>query len=94
MALRRPVVSFAYDYDHYQTIERGLFYELDDVLPGPVCRDFQQLATALDGILETPTPEEMTEYDIRARIFFDYEDDNNARRVVERVKRLYVGGGE
>ena len=42
----RPVISFAYDLDNYSTIERGLFYDLDNVIPGPVARDFTQLTTA------------------------------------------------
>ena len=46
MLTGKPVISFAYDLDRYSTEERGLFYDLDDVLPGPVCRDFDALCPA------------------------------------------------
>ena len=39
MLTGKPVVSFAYDLDRYSGEERGLFYDLDQVLPGAVCRD-------------------------------------------------------
>src|SRR5690606_5506502 len=54
MLTGRPVVSFAYDHDHYAGSERGLFYDLEHVFPGPVCRDFGQLAQALEDVFEQP----------------------------------------
>lgn len=88
MLTGRPVISFAYDLDHYSTQERGLFYDLDQVLPGPVARDFGQLATALDGLFEPRTPAQDEEYAWKRRLFFDHVDDSNARRVVTRVHEL------
>jgi CDP-glycerol glycerophosphotransferase (TagB/SpsB family) len=85
----RPVVSFAYDYDRYAQQERGLFYDLEQVLPGPVCRTFDDLARALDGIFEEATPDQAEEYDWKRRIFFDHLDDQASWRVVERVRSLY-----
>jgi CDP-glycerol glycerophosphotransferase (TagB/SpsB family) len=86
----KPVISFAYDYDHYVNVERGLFYDLEQVLPGPVCRDFEALSGALDHVFDERTPEEIEDYQWRRRIFFDHLDDRNATRVVRRVKGLYV----
>ena len=40
MLTGKPVISFAYDLDRYATEERGLFYDLHQVLPGPVAKDF------------------------------------------------------
>jgi CDP-glycerol glycerophosphotransferase (TagB/SpsB family) len=85
----RPVVSFAYDYDHYVNEERGLFYDLEQVLPGPVCRDFDQFSQALDGLFEPLDGRARRRYDQRRRLFFDHLDDHNAWRVVQRVKALY-----
>ncbi|MBF4769176.1 CDP-glycerol glycerophosphotransferase family protein [Nocardioides agariphilus] len=90
----RQVISFAYDYERYAQEERGLFYHLDDVLPGPVCRDFAQLSTALDSVFDEQTPEQRAEYEWRRRLFFDHLDDRAASRVVDNVKRLYVGPDE
>src|SRR5690606_19403355 len=50
MLTGRPSVSFAYDLEHYAGTERGLFYDLEHVFPGPVCRDFAQLSGALESL--------------------------------------------
>ncbi len=90
MLTGKPVISFAYDYDRYANEERGLFYDLEDVVPGPVCRDFPQFAEALDQVFDHPTPAQLEDYAWKRARFFDHLDDDNAARVVARVKRLYV----
>lgn len=89
MLTGRPLASFAYDLDRYSQQERGLFYDLAKVLPGPVCRTFDELATALDGFFDAPQADALEDYAWRRRIFFDHVDDQASRRVVERVKALY-----
>ena len=85
----RPVASFAYDLDRYSQQERGLFHDLTKVLPGPVCRNFDELATALDEFFGEPDDTAAEDYAWRRRIFFDHVDDQASRRVVQRVKSLY-----
>jgi CDP-glycerol glycerophosphotransferase (TagB/SpsB family) len=86
----RPVVSFAYDLDRYSAQERGLFYDLEKVLPGPVCRSFDELLAGLHGIFQERTEEQREEYEWRRRLFFDHVDDRASSRVVERVRAWYV----
>jgi CDP-glycerol glycerophosphotransferase (TagB/SpsB family) len=88
----RPVVSFAYDYERYAESERGLFYDLEQVLPGPVCRTFGELTTALEGLFEAPDALQQRRYVQRRRLFFDHIDDANAWRLVKCVKGLYAMG--
>ena len=90
MLTGKPVVSFAYDLDRYSSQERGLFYDLEEVLPGPVCRTFEELSGALDRVFEQPTPEQSEDYAWRRSLFFDHLDDQASWRVVTRVKGLYV----
>jgi len=87
----RPVVSFAYDLDRYAYSERGLFYDLEQVLPGPVCRDFASFSTALDHLFDPPDSEHREEYDWKRSLFFDHLDDQNAWRLVQRVRMLSHG---
>lgn len=84
----RPVISFAYDLDRYADAERGLFYDLDETLPGPVCRTFDELAASLDGVFDERSPEQLVEYDRRRSLFFDHLDDAASARVVARVRTL------
>ncbi|QDH71039.1 CDP-glycerol glycerophosphotransferase family protein [Marilutibacter alkalisoli] len=90
MLTERPMISFAYDHDSYANAERGLFYDMEHVFPGPVCRDFPQLMTALERVF-TPRDElEMESYGWKRKLFFDHIDDGNAWRVAKRVRQLYV----
>ena len=89
----RPVASFAYDLDRYSQQERGLFHDLAKVIPGPVCRTFDELSNALDGIFGTPDDEAVDDYAWRRRIFYDHIDDLASQRLVTRVKALYELGG-
>ncbi|MEL7976922.1 CDP-glycerol glycerophosphotransferase family protein [Isoptericola sp. F-RaC21] len=84
MMTGKPAVSFAYDYEAYQ-LERGGFYDLDHVFPGPICQTFDALHGALDGLL-SPTADE--QYEFRRRLFFDHVDDGAAARVVARLRNL------
>lgn len=89
MLTGKPVASFAYDLDRYAHSERGLFYDLTKILPGPVCRTFDELADALDLFFVAPDEGQVDDYAWRRRIFFDHIDDGASRRVVHRVKSLY-----
>ncbi len=89
MLTGRPAISFAYDFEQYVSSERGLFYDMDQVFPGPVCRDFDQLRSALDKAFDTPDALERERYTWKRNLFLDHVDDANAWRVVQRVKGLY-----
>lgn len=88
MLTGKPAVSFAYDHDRYLGVERGAFYDLDFVFPGPVCRSFDELANALESLFDPPNDVERAALAWKRRLFFDHVDDRNAARVVERVKQL------
>jgi CDP-glycerol glycerophosphotransferase (TagB/SpsB family) len=89
MLTGRPMVSFAYDFDRYVHAERGLFYDMQQVFPGPVCRDFGQLQIALEAGFDPPGPVERERYAWKRQLLLDYADDANAWRVAQRVKGLY-----
>lgn len=87
MLTGKPEICFAYDLDHYANHERGLFYPLEDVFPGPVCTDFDALLAALDNTLRQPSPPPDELYRLKRKMFFEYVDDRNGERVIEHVKQ-------
>ena len=91
MLTGRAAISFAYDFEHYAGTERGLFYDLDHVFPGPVCRDFASFSDALSDVFVSAPGQ--AEAELRHRTFFDYDDDGNARRVAHRVRGLPFDSG-
>lgn len=93
MLTGKPAISFAYDLDSYLAIERGAFYDLEFVFPGPVCRSFKELREALDGLFETPTLARAAHLEWKRRLFFDHVDDCSSARVAGKVKQLTDIGG-
>lgn len=86
MLTGKPLMSFAYDYDHYISAERGLFYDMPKVFPGPICKSFKSLIHSLVFTLAENTESTNEKYQYSRSVFFDFIDDDNASRVVSRVK--------
>lgn len=93
MLTGKPMLSFAYDLDSYINDERGMFYDLDFSFPGPVCKTFESFYSSLKYILEKKTSGKNELYDMKKEIFFKYNDEENSRRVVDRVKQIEVACG-
>jgi CDP-glycerol glycerophosphotransferase (TagB/SpsB family) len=49
MQTGRPMISFSYDLEAYKERECGLFYELEDVFPGPIAQDFLDSSLKCDS---------------------------------------------
>jgi lipopolysaccharide biosynthesis protein/GT2 family glycosyltransferase/CDP-glycerol glycerophosphotransferase (TagB/SpsB family) len=87
MLTGKPEISFAYDYDSYIEDERGLFYELEDVFPGAVCKNFPSMFEALEKALAGEKLESDELYQFKRKIFFSYLDDNNSNRVIKHIEK-------
>lgn len=92
MLTEKPQICFAYDYAAYAGSERGLFYELNEVFPGPVCSSAESLMTALDDTLSGKLLESNESYLSKQKIFFDYIDDRNSLRVIEMIENEIYSG--
>jgi CDP-glycerol glycerophosphotransferase (TagB/SpsB family) len=86
MLTEKPMISFAYDYIHYRSDERGTFYELDDVFPGPVCSSFEKLLVSLKKFLKGDSLFSKESYTARRKIFHKFSDTKNSIRVIEMIK--------
>jgi CDP-glycerol glycerophosphotransferase len=83
--LELPVVSFAWDMDHYRDHQNGLLYDMDLAFPGPVATDFDALLGALDAALSRPAHHPDPHYCAVRRMFFRHDDAGNSRRLIEHV---------
>jgi len=83
-----PVLSFAYDLEHYRTQQNGLLYDMDIAFPGAVTERFDDLLEALDRELAQSTQIAGERYRMVKKLFFKYLDCQNAQRVVDRIKLL------
>jgi len=84
----KPVFSFAYDLEHYQTQQNGLLYDMQLAFPGPVVGSFSALLDKLGQELMRPHLVASEHYRMARKFFFNHQDDRNASRVVGRLKNL------
>jgi len=91
--LELPVVSFAYDLDHYSQRQNGLLYDMDLAFPGPVATDFEKLLAALDAALSRPAAFPDDRYRAAQRLFFQHDDAGNSQRLVERLQATIAARG-
>lgn len=84
----KPVFSFAYDLEHYQSQQNGLLYDMELAFPGPVVATFTELLVALEQELLQPEQIASVHYRMARKFFFNHQDDCNAARVVSRLKSL------
>lgn len=85
MLTGRPEICFAFDRAQYAGQERGMFYNLEDVFPGPICEDFPTLLAALESTLSGEQTEHPLVYAHKRKMFFEHLDDGNTHRLVERL---------
>ena len=88
MLTGKPAVSFAYDLKSYVNVERGSFYDLEFVFPGPVCQSFAELVAALEGLFMPMSAADKVLLDWKRRLFFDHVDDRSSQRVADQVRKL------
>ena len=81
----RPVLSFVYDIAHYAASERGFFYDVDAVLPGPICVNADSLFSELSGLLGGNPVAPSRDYLAKRRQMFEHVDHRNSERVVRRI---------
>lgn len=91
MLTGQPMVSFAFDFESYKERERGLFYELEDVFPGPIAQTFDDLLQGLDvSVAQLGTAPSQT-YQAKCKFFIKFTDSENSERVVQQTKILCDG---
>ena len=80
--LKRPIIFYMYDLEHYRDESNGFYFDIEEVLPGPIIKTDDEL---IDEIIKTKE----FKYDEKYKIFnekFNYLDDGKAsKRVVEKV---------
>lgn len=86
--LSKPVISFAYDLEHYRSQQNGLLYDMDMAFPGPVVSDFDSLLIELDRELTQGNQVGGERYRICRQLFFNQLDDGNTRRVLDKLRNL------
>ncbi len=82
--LRRPIVFYAYDLEHYRDTLRGFYLDYGPNLPGPVAQTEDEL---FDALAEAAVPDPVRDRRLEefAARFAPKDDGGAARRVVDQL---------
>ena len=78
----RPVAFFAYDLDDYID-NRGLYYDYDEITPGPVCKTTSELCDYLESLRKGFDSSEITAFKNR---FMNACDGHSTERIVRYIE--------
>ena len=63
--LERPMIFFPYDYEEYKNNLRGLYYNYEEVVPGPIVYDSDDLISEIKKIKDFKDSNELKKFNIR-----------------------------
>lgn len=82
--LKRPMLFFTYDLEHYRDKLRGFYFDFENDAPGPLIRTSEELVSALCDI-DKVSAAYAERYQRFHELFCDLDDGNAAARVVDRM---------
>lgn len=86
----RPMVFYVYDYEEYANDERGVYWDLETLAPGPLVRTSDELIQAL-ATVDTWREDYQERYRSFVSNFGEYDKGDAARRVVD---HLFFGAAD
>lgn len=87
--LDKPIVSFSYDFENYKNKQDGILYDMEIAFPGKINIRFMDAIMAIETSLSpTYTPDE--QYKIAKKVFYNFHDENNAARVLEKITNVLI----
>lgn len=78
-----PVIFYQFDYYEYMN-HRGAYIPFSRQLPGPICRNLEELKTEVTRYVEN-SGEILPEYRERLKAFWDYNDRENGQRIYNMI---------
>ncbi|MCJ7647365.1 MAG: CDP-glycerol glycerophosphotransferase family protein [Candidatus Lokiarchaeota archaeon] len=85
--LNRPILLFPYDLEDYKK-NRGMYYDLEDIAPGPLLYNFHDLISGIRNIDKINKEYKQRRNEIRDR-FNKYVDGNTIERILDFLKIKY-----
>ena len=79
----RPIIFAAFDLANYLAGSREMYFEYEEVIAGPITRNWQQLYDALINIWNNKEYKKLVR--IKNKEFNKFQDSNNSKRVFEAI---------
>jgi CDP-glycerol glycerophosphotransferase (TagB/SpsB family) len=83
----KPIIFAPFDYDEYISKDRELYYNYNDVTPGPKCNDWNEVLVWITKFYENPDYYSNERRSVKNR-FQQYQDGKNCERVYNKIISL------
>ena len=50
--LRKPQISYVFDYDYYKNVDSGLYFDVEYYSPGDIAYNYEELISKIDYVLK------------------------------------------
>lgn len=85
--LKRPILFYAYDYEHYRDNLRGFYFDLENRAPGPFITEENEFYTYLKEFVKN---KKIKGYHDKTTNFYDlfcsWESDRSSEKVIHQIK--------
>lgn len=82
-----PIIFAPFDYEKYITKDRELYYDYDEVTPGPKCKNWEEVLEWIVKFKENPELYKEEREAVKNR-FHKYQDGKNCERVFNEIVKL------
>lgn len=86
LVLNKPIIHFIYDYDFYKNKDRGLYYQINEVVAGDTPRTKDELIRAIIKAVNCPNYNKELREQMRKK-FCEFESEENSKIIVDRIQR-------
>ncbi|MGW0933511.1 CDP-glycerol glycerophosphotransferase family protein [Streptomyces sp. NPDC002666] len=82
--LKRPMLFFTYDLEHYRDTLRGFYFDFEKDSPGPLVRTSEELVSSIRDI-DALSTQYKDRFDRFHELFCDLDDGKASQRVIDRM---------
>lgn len=83
----RPIIFAPFDYEDYLKKDRELYYDYEEVTPGPKCRNWEEVVQWIQAFSSDPQLYASERKAVKDR-FHQFQDGRNCDRVVQTIRSL------
>lgn len=87
LLLNRPIIHFLYDLNEYKNIDRGLYYDLEDVICGKVAVNFEELKQTIKEYVNSPNADSSLR-SLRKQHYMEYETPRSCEEIANEIKKI------
>ena len=84
LVLDRPVIFSPFDLDEYQRIDREFYENYADAVPGPVCKNWNEVQIQLEKYFSNDDPYQFKRQKLFNQ-FYKYSDTDNSKRIINTI---------